>query len=96
MNDNVNGNESPTNEQTSSADTEEFKLTGDDILTKIKELVDEGNARRIILRNPDGHNLLEIPLTAGVLGAALLPVYAAVGAAVALAANLTIVVEKRT
>ena len=75
--------------------TEEFKLSGDDIVGKIREIIEEGNARRIILRNADGHNLIEIPLTVGLVGAALLPVYAALGAAVALAVNLTIVVEKR-
>lgn len=76
--------------------TEEFKLSGEDIMSKVKQIVEEGNARRIILRNADGHNLIEFPLTAGVLGAALLPVWAALGAAVALAANLSIVVEKRS
>ncbi|HEX8598411.1 MAG TPA: DUF4342 domain-containing protein [Chloroflexia bacterium] len=75
--------------------TEEFKLSGDDIVGKIREIIEEGNARRIILRNAEGHNLIEIPLTVGLVGAALLPVYAALGAAVALAVNLTIVVEKR-
>ncbi|MEA2573608.1 MAG: hypothetical protein QOH93_906 [Chloroflexia bacterium] len=75
--------------------TEEFKLSGEDIIGKIREIVEEGNARRIILRNAEGHNLIEIPLTVGLVGAALLPVYAALGAAVALAVNLTIVVEKR-
>lgn len=76
--------------------TEEFKLSGEDILGKVRQIVEEGNARRIIVRNADGHNLIEFPLTAGVIGAALLPIYAALGAAVALAANLTIVVEKRS
>lgn len=75
--------------------TEEFKLSGQDVLAKVREIIEEGNARRIILRNADGHNLIEIPLTIGLVGAALLPIYAALGAAVALAANLTIVVEKR-
>ena len=75
--------------------TEEFKLSGDDIVGKIREIIEEGNARRIILRNAEGHNLIEIPLTVGLVGAALLPIYAALGAAVALAVNLTIVVEKR-
>lgn len=75
--------------------TEEFKLSGEDIIGKVREIIEEGNARRIILRNAEGHNLIEIPLTVGLVGAALLPVYAALGAAVALAANLTIVVEKR-
>lgn len=75
--------------------TEEFKISGEDIMAKIREIIEEGNARRIILRNADGHNLIEVPLAVGLVGAALLPIYAALGAAVALAANLTIVVEKR-
>lgn len=75
--------------------TEEFKLSGDDIMAKLRELIDEGNARRIILRNNEGQNIIEIPLTVGLVGAALLPVYAALGAAVALAVNWTIIVEKR-
>lgn len=102
-NSNVNGHDNPesgsagsTGDNSGGARTEEFKLNGEDIMGKIRELVEEGNARRIIVRNADGHNLIEFPLTAGVLGAALLPMYAALGAAVALAANLTIVVEKRS
>jgi hypothetical protein len=75
--------------------TEEFTVSGDDIMARVRQLIEEGNARRIILRKPDGQTLLEIPLTAGVIGVALLPIYAAIGAAVALAANLTIVVEKK-
>jgi hypothetical protein len=75
--------------------TEEFTVSGDDIMARLRQLIEEGNARRIILRKPDGQTLLEFPLTAGVIGVALLPIYAAVGAAVALAANLTIVVEKK-
>ncbi len=75
--------------------TEEFRLSGEDIMAKVRQIIEEGNARRIILRNAEGHNLIEIPLTVGLVGAALLPVYAALGAAVALAVNLTIVVEKR-
>lgn len=75
--------------------TEEFKLSGDDIMAKLRELIEEGNARRIILRDNQGRNVIEVPLTVGIVGAALLPVYAALGAAVALAVNWTIIVEKR-
>jgi hypothetical protein len=73
---------------------EEFKLDGSDIINKIKELIHEGNIRRIILKNEEGNTLIEIPLTLGVVGAALVPVLAAVGAIAALVAKLTIVVEK--
>jgi hypothetical protein len=73
---------------------EEIFITGDALVAKIKELVHEGNVRRITIKNEDGKPLIEIPLTIGVVGALLLPVWAAVGAIAALAAKLTIVVEK--
>ncbi|MEJ2367887.1 MAG: DUF4342 domain-containing protein [Acidobacteriota bacterium] len=73
---------------------EEFQISGDKLLAKIKELVHEGNIRRITLKNESGESLLEIPLTLGVVGTVLLPVFAAVGALAALVARLTIVVER--
>jgi hypothetical protein len=73
---------------------EEFKVSGEKVLSKVKELIHEGNIRRIILKNEEGKTLIEIPLTVGVVGAVLLPVWAAIGAIAALAANLIIVVEK--
>jgi hypothetical protein len=75
--------------------TEEFHITGDELLARVKELIHEGNIRRISIRNDAGHTLIEIPLTLGVVGAALLPVWAAVGAIAALATDCTIVVERR-
>ncbi len=74
---------------------EEFRLSGDEVIAKIKEIVKEGNARRIILKNEEGVTLIEVPLTVGVVGAVLLPVWAAIGAIAAVAARLTLVVEKR-
>jgi hypothetical protein len=73
---------------------EEYQVDGDDLLHKVKELVHEGNIRRIIIKNEDGERLIEIPLTLGVVGIALLPVWAAIGAIAALVADCTIVVEK--
>ena len=73
---------------------EEFRVQGEAVLAKIKELVREGNVRRITIKNEEGSTLIEIPLTLGVVGVVLLPVWAAIGAIAALAANLTIVVEK--
>ena len=73
---------------------EEFRLDGSKVVEKIKELIHQGNIRRIILKNEEGKTLIEIPLTLGVVGAAFLPVLAAVGAIAALAASMTIVVEK--
>lgn len=73
---------------------EEFRVTGDEVLAKIKEILHEGNIRRITIKNEEGQTLIEIPLTLGVVGAILLPVWAAIGAIAALAVRLTIVVEK--
>jgi hypothetical protein len=74
--------------------TEEYQVTGELLVAKIKELVHAGNIRRIIIKNEEGKSLIEIPLTLGVVGAVLLPVWAAIGALAALVANLTIVIEK--
>lgn len=74
---------------------EEFKVSGEDLVRKIKELVAAGNARRIIIKNETGETLVEIPLTVGAIGALLVPVLAAVGAIAALVTKCTIVVEKR-
>lgn len=84
------------NEETKGARgrTEEFKLNGGEILNKMKELLHEGNIRRIILKDESGKTFLEIPLTIGLVGAALAPVLAAVGAIAALVSKMTIVVEK--
>jgi Flp pilus assembly pilin Flp len=74
--------------------TEEFKLDGGKVLDKIKELIHQGNIRRITLKNEEGRTLIEIPLMLGVVGVALLPVFAAVGALAAVATRMTLVVEK--
>lgn len=74
--------------------TEEIQTTGEELVGKIKELVHEGNIRRLIIKNEEGKTLIEVPLTLGVVGALLLPTLAAVGAIAALVADCTIVVEK--
>lgn len=74
--------------------TEEFKLSGSDIINKIKELIHEGNVRKIILKDEEGRTFMEIPLTIGLVGALIVPVWAAIGAIAALVSRLTIVVEK--
>jgi DNA-binding Lrp family transcriptional regulator len=79
---------------TNSIKTEEFKMHGETLVSRLKELFHEGNIRRITIKNEDDHTLIEIPLTVGVVGALLLPVWAAIGAIAALAANLTIIVER--
>ena len=74
--------------------TEEFHVNGEELLARIKKLVHEGNIRRIIIKNKEGHALIEIPLTFGVVGALIAPTLAAVGAIAALVTEATIVVEK--
>lgn len=74
--------------------TETVEVTGDDLLGKIKEIIHEGNVRRITITNEEGNRLLEIPLTIGVVGAVLLPVFAAIGAIAALITKCTIEVER--
>ena len=74
--------------------TEEFTISGDQLVAKIKEIIHGGNVRRITIKNAEGDTLIEVPLTLGVVGAVLLPVWAALGAIAALVARLRIVVEK--
>ena len=81
--------------ETFTSRTEEIRITGDELLAKVKELVHEGNIRRLIIRNDAGTTLVEIPLTVGLVGVALLPVWAAIGAIAALATDCTIVVERQ-
>ena len=76
--------------------TEEFSVNGDQVVEKVKQLIKEGNVRRIIIKNEKGESIMEFPVTAGVVGAfLLLPTLAALGAAVALMAQCTIAVERR-
>jgi Domain of unknown function (DUF4342) len=75
--------------------TEEHRVSGEKLVDRVKELVKEGNARRIIVKNEAGHTLLEIPLTMGIMGAMFLPVWVALGSIAALASHYTLVVEKK-
>jgi repressor of nif and glnA expression len=72
---------------------EEFSVSGDEVVSKIKELLHEGNIRRIILKDEKGTTLIEIPLTVGVIGTILLPGWVAIGAIAAMVAKLTLVVK---
>ena len=74
--------------------TEEVSVSGDQLLAKVKEVLHEGNVRRVSIKNEDGDTVLEVPLTLGVVGAILAPQLAAVGAIAALLTKCTIVVEK--
>lgn len=75
---------------------EEFKVSGEHIVSTIKDLIREGNARRIIIKNESGETLIEFPLTVGAIGTLLVPTLAAVGALAALVTKCTIIVEKKT
>jgi hypothetical protein len=74
--------------------TEEFRVDGEELLGKIKNLVKEGNIRRIIIKNKEDKVVFEIPLTLGVVGALIAPQLAAVGAIAALLTEAKVVVEK--
>ena len=71
----------------------EFKVSGSDLLEKVKELFHQGNIRHIIIKNESGKTLIELPLTMGILGVALIPAYAAVAAIAALAVKCSIEVK---
>ena len=74
--------------------TEEFRVNGEELLAKIKNLLKEGNIRRVIIKDREGKVLFEIPLTFGVVGVLIAPQLAAIGAIAALLSEATVVVEK--
>jgi len=73
---------------------EEFKVKGEEVIGKVKELLHEGNVRKLIIKDEDGKVYLEIPVTFGLIGAILAPTLAAVGALAAMVANLKIEVDR--
>lgn len=85
----------PNENTEGAARKEEFKVDGEELLAKVKELIAAGNARRIIIKNDLGETVIEIPLTVGAVGAMLVPTLAAVGAIAALLTKCTIIVEKK-
>jgi hypothetical protein len=80
---------------TSPTQTEEHQVSGPNLVARAKEIIHEGNVRRLIVKNDQGHTVIEVPLTAGVVGALIAPALAALGAIAALAAHYTLVVERR-
>jgi hypothetical protein len=74
---------------------EEFKVNGDEVIAKIKEIIKAGNIRRISLKNEKNETIIEIPLTYAVVGTLVAPALAAIGAVAALLTNCTIVVERK-
>ncbi|HXH61881.1 MAG TPA: DUF4342 domain-containing protein [Fimbriimonadaceae bacterium] len=74
--------------------TEEKQVKSEDLLDEIKKIVHEGNVRRVIVRSKEGRELVNFPLTAGILGVMFLPLFAAVAAIVGLAKEFTVVIER--
>lgn len=74
--------------------TEEFVINGDVLVKKVKELIAEGNVRRIIVRDKDDNTIVELPVTVGVVGAIIAPALAGIGAIAALVTECKIVVER--
>ncbi len=75
--------------------TSEFKVKSEDLIRKIRELIEEGNVNRIIIKDGAGKVYLEIPVTIGVIGVVIAPVLAAVGALAAWAADFTVEVIRK-
>lgn len=73
---------------------ESFKIDGENLLKKVKELIKEGNVRKIIIKDKNDKELIMFPLTVGVVGVVLAPVLAAIGALAALVGECTIMVER--
>jgi len=74
--------------------TEEIQVGANKLLSTIKGIMREGRVRRVVVKNADGRTVLDIPLAAGAVGAALLPLWAAIGGLAMLAARYTLVVER--
>lgn len=85
-----------TPETPTPTNTEQYRLTGDDVTTQVKRLVHAGNVRRVVVKSREGRTIAEFPLTVGAIFVVLLPVWAAIGVAVALVTGCSIEVEKRT
>ncbi|MCK9203446.1 MAG: DUF4342 domain-containing protein [Bacteroidales bacterium] len=74
--------------------SEEFKVKGEELVEKVKQLIHEGNVRRLIIKDESGKVYLEIPVTFGVIGALIAPMLAAVGAVAAMVADLKVEVVR--
>jgi len=71
-----------------------YRIKGENLVARVRELVHEGNVRRIIVKSEKDETIMEIPLTMGVVGAVLIPLWVALGAIAALAAHYKVEVEK--
>ena len=83
-----------TNPTTSTTWTEKIDVSGGHLAAKVKELVHEGNVRRIVVKDPDGKIVIEVPVTVGVVGLLVAPSIAALGAIAAVAADYSIEIER--
>ncbi len=90
----MNPNPQQTTSDSASTPVESYQLTGEDVISRIRQIVHEGNVRRVLIKNAEGHVIVEFPLTIGVVGAALVPMWAALGAIVALVSDCTIEIER--
>ncbi|NCU37716.1 DUF4342 domain-containing protein [Candidatus Saccharibacteria bacterium] len=77
------------------APKEEFVVNGENLLKKVKELIAEGNVRRIVIKDKDDKSIVELPVTVGVVGTVLAPALAGIGAIAALVTECKIVVERK-
>lgn len=73
---------------------EQFKVQGRDLVEKVRELIHEGNVRRIIVRDESGHTFMEIPLTVATIGVVAVPILAALGAIATVVSKFDIAVER--
>lgn len=71
------------------------KVRGEALVARVKELIHEGNVRRVVVKNADGHTVIEIPVSAGVIAAVAAPIVTAVGAIAALANDWKIEVYRK-
>ena len=74
---------------------DEVNVAADDLVSRVKKIIKEGNVRRMIIKNDKGQTMLEIPVTAVAIGAVLAPYLAALGAIAAIATRATIHIERR-
>ncbi|WP_276131662.1 DUF4342 domain-containing protein [Polluticoccus soli] len=73
---------------------ESYHISGENLVKKVKELIDQGNVRRVTIKDKHGKEFMSFPLTVGVIGALLAPIIAAVGAVAALVGECTVAVER--
>ena len=76
--------------------TEELKVEGKELVETVKRIIHEGNVRRVVVRNPEGRTILDVPVNAGVLGAVVFPMIATLATIAVYAARYTLIVERNS